>query len=198
MTNAHRHVRITNEQLFPKQWVIQLPQMKTAATYMFTYFLFKLQNRTKCNTEEPQQKYRLGTVNNRLLGGGGFKRVLLDPNPRPQILPRFKTFGPHEGFLTHQWINIGYKQITNMAYDESEMRTRQKRIVTLGEFEGVEQYHRNTGAKENHSWTPNDQATDKTFCKWLPQKPKGLWQCHFVCGIGGTEIANRILTWRWI
>ena len=24
-----------------------------------------------CNTEEPQQKYRLGTVSNRLLGGGG-------------------------------------------------------------------------------------------------------------------------------
>ena len=24
-----------------------------------------------CNIEEPQQKYRLGTVSNRLLGGGG-------------------------------------------------------------------------------------------------------------------------------
>ena len=38
-----------------------------------------------CNTEEPQQKYRLGTVSNRLMGGG-LLRVLLDPNPRPQLL----------------------------------------------------------------------------------------------------------------
>ena len=41
-----------------------------------------------CNIEEPQQKYRLGTVSNRLLGGvgggggGGGKLVLLDPNSR--------------------------------------------------------------------------------------------------------------------
>ena len=37
-----------------------------------------------CNIEEPQQKYRLGTVSNKLLGGGGggggLKHVLLDPN----------------------------------------------------------------------------------------------------------------------
>ena len=31
-----------------------------------------------CNTEEPQQKYRLGTVSNSLLGV--LKQVLLDPN----------------------------------------------------------------------------------------------------------------------
>ena len=35
-----------------------------------------------CFIEEPQQKYRLGTVSNRLLGVG-LKLVLLDPNPRP-------------------------------------------------------------------------------------------------------------------
>ena len=34
-------------------------------------------------TEEPQQKYCLGTVRNRFLG---VKHVLLDPNPRPLIL----------------------------------------------------------------------------------------------------------------
>ena len=32
------------------------------------------------------------------------------------------------------------KQVTNMAYDESEMRTRQKRIVTPGEPQGVKQF----------------------------------------------------------
>ena len=48
-----------------------------------------------------------------------------------------------------------------MAYDESEMRTRQKRIVTPGEPQGVNQYHYNTGAKENHrlnlEWLSNRQ-----------------------------------------
>ena len=41
-----------------------------------------------------------------------------------------------------------------MAYDESEMRTQQKHIVTPGELQGVKQYHRNTGAKENHQLNP--------------------------------------------
>ena len=38
-----------------------------------------------CSIEEPQQKYRLVTVDNRFLGGGerGLKLVLLDSNPRP-------------------------------------------------------------------------------------------------------------------
>ena len=44
------------------------------------------------------------------------------------------------------------KQISNMAYGESEMSTRQKRIVTPGEPQGVKQYHWNTGAKENHQF----------------------------------------------
>ena len=36
-----------------------------------------------CYIEEPQQKYRLGTVSNELLGGGGgLKLALLGPNPR--------------------------------------------------------------------------------------------------------------------
>ena len=33
-------------------------------------------------------------------------------------------------FLTHQGITIGNKQITNKAYDESEMRTRHKNIFS--------------------------------------------------------------------
>ena len=53
-----------------------------------------------CNIEETQQRYRLGTVSKRLLGG--LKLVLLDPNPRSYLLQWFKTFGPHEGFTTHQ------------------------------------------------------------------------------------------------
>ena len=41
-----------------------------------------------------------------------------------------------EGFPTYS-----YKQITNVACDESEMRSRQKRIVTFGEPQSVKQYH---------------------------------------------------------
>ena len=32
---------------------------------------------------------------------------------------------------------------------------------TPGDPWGVEQHHWNTGAKENNSWTPEGQATDK-------------------------------------
>ena len=58
-------------------------------------------------TEEPQQKYRLGTVSFFFVfffffGGGGLKHVLLDPNPRPLCLQWFETFGTQEGFLTYQ------------------------------------------------------------------------------------------------
>ena len=41
------------------------------------------------------------------------KHVLLDPNPRPLPLLWFETFCPHEGFLAHQRINTGNKQITD-------------------------------------------------------------------------------------
>ena len=43
------------------------------------------QIKTTNNTEEPQQKYRLGTVSNRLLGGvgGGGLNMLTGPKPRP-------------------------------------------------------------------------------------------------------------------
>ena len=40
-----------------------------------------IQTDRSCNVEESQQKYCLGTVHNKLLGG--LKHVLLDPNPRP-------------------------------------------------------------------------------------------------------------------
>ena len=36
-----------NEQLFPKQMVILESQLKTAVTSTFTFFIIKLQNRTK-------------------------------------------------------------------------------------------------------------------------------------------------------
>ena len=63
-----------------------------------------------CNTEEPQQKYRLVAVSNGLLGldgvavrrGRGLEHVLMDPNHCPLLLQWFESLGPHEAFLTHQ------------------------------------------------------------------------------------------------
>ena len=37
--------------------------------------------------------------------------------------------GPHEGFLTHQWIITGNKLIRDKYHDETEMRTQQKRVA---------------------------------------------------------------------
>ena len=93
-------------------------------------------------SEEHQQKYHFGTVSNRLLWG--IKHALLDPNPRPWLLQWFETFGPHEGFLTHQRINERYKQITNKTYNESEMRTGNNVLWHLG-FETTPLKYRSKG-----------------------------------------------------
>ena len=51
---------------------------------------------TKCNIEEPQQKLRIGTVSNFLMGlGWGLKYVLLNPNARPLLW--FELFGLYDG-----------------------------------------------------------------------------------------------------
>ena len=70
-----------------------------------------------CNTEKPQKKYRLGTVNNRLLkrGGGGIKHVLKNPKPRGVLNMFYRIrnlalsfamvlniWSAHEGFQIHQ------------------------------------------------------------------------------------------------
>ena len=52
-----------------------------------------------CNIEE-QQMYRLGRVSDRLLGE--LNMFYWIQNLALKLLQRLKTFGPHEGFLTHQ------------------------------------------------------------------------------------------------
>ena len=61
---------------------------------------------TTYNIEEPQQKYRDGTVINRLLVvcvcvGGGLKHVFIGFKSRLLPLQWFGTFCPHKGFLSH-------------------------------------------------------------------------------------------------
>ena len=76
------------------------------------------------NSKEPQQKYRLGTVSIKILGGlNRFYRRLTSPSASI-MAQNIQLFGPRGGFLTHQWI------ITDKYYDEAKMRTRQKCVAT--------------------------------------------------------------------
>ena len=75
------------------------------------------------NSKEPQQKYHLGTVSIKILGGlNRFYRRLTSPSASI-MAQNIQLFGPREGFLTHQWI-------TDKYYDEAKMRTRQKCVAT--------------------------------------------------------------------
>ena len=62
-----------NEQLFPKQVVIQLPKFTKYVTNIIAEPKYKILIRTArtSNSKEPQQKYRLGTVSIKILDGGG-------------------------------------------------------------------------------------------------------------------------------
>ena len=83
------------------------------------------------NKYEPQQKCRLETVRKKLLAG--LNRFYGYPTSHSASVmdQNIQLFGPHEGFLTHQWIITGNKKkITDKYYDEIEMRTRQKRVAT--------------------------------------------------------------------
>ena len=56
------------------------------------------------NSKEPQQKYRIGTVSIKILGGlkPGLQRLT---SPSASIMAQnIQLFGPRGGFLTHQWI----------------------------------------------------------------------------------------------
>ena len=56
------------------------------------------------NSKEPQQKYRLGTVSMKILGGlNRFYRRLTSPSASI-MAQNIQLFGPRGGFLTHQWI----------------------------------------------------------------------------------------------
>ena len=56
-----------------------------------------------CNIEEPQQKYRLGTVRNRLPEGGGLKHVLLDPNLKLRRMAHVSLFECNLFLLHCSW-----------------------------------------------------------------------------------------------
>ena len=75
--------------------------------------------------------------------------MLLNPNNLEFLLQWFEVFGPHKG---QQSMNQHRKQtITYKMYDKLQTRTRQiQHIMTPTDPSGVEQYHCDTGLKENY------------------------------------------------
>ena len=56
------------------------------------------------NSKEPQQKYRLGTVSIKILGGLNRFYRRLTSTSASIMAQNIQLFGPRGGFLTHQWI----------------------------------------------------------------------------------------------
>ena len=78
------------------------------------------------NSKEPQQKYRLGTVSIKILGGlNRFYRRLTSPSASI-MAQNIQLFGPRGGFRTHQWF-LYVKQI-NHRLVLWRMRTMRNRL----------------------------------------------------------------------
>ena len=71
------------------------------------------------NSKEPQQKYRLGTVSLKILGG--LNRFYGYPtSPSASIMAQnIQLFGPREGFLTHQWIILSVSYSNTLSQSDT-------------------------------------------------------------------------------
>ena len=115
---------------FPNRWSFSYLKFTKYVTNIIAEPKYKHTARTS-NSKELQQKYRLGTVSIKILGGGLNRFYGYPTSPSASIMAlNIQLFGPREGFLTHQWIITGNKLITDKYYDEAKMRTRQKRVAT--------------------------------------------------------------------
>ena len=85
---------------------------------------------TISTTEEPQQK---SALERSVIDYWGIN-MFNGSKPLPFASAVVETFGPHEGFLTHQRNNTGNKRITDKTYGESETTRQKQRIVTPGDF----------------------------------------------------------------
>ena len=80
------------------------------------------------NSKEPQQKYRLGTVSIKILGG--LNRFYGRPtSPSASIMAQNIVVRSAWRF-SNSSMDHHVKQITDKNYDEAKMRTRQKRVAT--------------------------------------------------------------------
>ena len=101
--NTERTHSQPSEQLFPKRW--PLSNRNRTKNNMNTFKVKRRRNSDTKNRQEPQQNYRIGTVSNELLGGGGLKLVVR-AQPHPKFLKWYKTFSwlfsSHDNPLTRQ------------------------------------------------------------------------------------------------
>ena len=74
-----------------------------------------------CNTEEPQQKYRLGTVSKRLLGGlNTFNWIQTSPSASAIVQPnQIITTNPTD---QHKIFNIYFYLFSNIYYIKHKMK----------------------------------------------------------------------------
>ena len=79
------------------------------------------------NSKEPQQKYRLGTVSIKILGG--LNRFYRRPTS-PSASVMAQNIVRSAWTFSNSSMDHHVKQITDKYYDEAKMRTRQKRVVT--------------------------------------------------------------------
>ena len=87
--NTKRTYCQPSEQLLPKRWPIS--NQNRTKNNMNTRKVKRHRNSdSKTGNREPHQNYRLGTVSNELLGGGGGGKLVLRAQPHPQFLKWYK------------------------------------------------------------------------------------------------------------
>ena len=93
---------------FPNRWSFSYLKFTKYVTKIIAEPKYKYGQQEQVS-KEPQQKYRLGTVSIKILGG--LNRFYGYPtSPSASIMAQnIQLFGPREGFLTHQWIITGNK-----------------------------------------------------------------------------------------
>ena len=109
-----------------------------------------------------QWKYRLWSASN---NNWWFKTFLRCTILHPHLPPRFTQlswlFGSHGSFVANKCVVICNTETQWKDCDEARIRTRQLQRVETLEIPRPQHDHWNTGAKEDQSWTPMGQETDK-------------------------------------
>ena len=139
---------------FPNRWSFSYLKFTKYVTNIIAEPKYKYGQQNKYS-KEPQQKYRLETVSIKILGG--LNRFYGYPtSPSASVMAQnIQLFGPHEGFLAHQWIITGNKQRKkNFIMKQRWGLDRKVLRQTHGRSRGCRATPWNTGAKENQQLNP--------------------------------------------
>ena len=125
------------------------------------------------NSKEPQQKYRLGTVSIKILGGG-FKPVLRAPNlalsfyhGSKHTVVRSAWRFPNSS-MDHHVKQINHRKILWWSKDEDSTETCCDRHLEISGKS--EQHHWNTGAEENQQLNPGGPSNRQKKLRPKPTK----------------------------